>query len=67
MRYENGQFYNTHHDRGSSGDNDLSGGRILTFFLYCSEVEEGGENKFSKLKIKSKFFSFFHFLDSLSE
>lgn len=31
-----------------------SGNRILTFFLYLSDVEEGGETKFNSLGIQVK-------------
>jgi Rps23 Pro-64 3,4-dihydroxylase Tpa1-like proline 4-hydroxylase len=44
LRYEHGQHYSPHHD-SSEDDNDLTcGPRILTFFLYFSDVEQGGEN-----------------------
>lgn len=42
-----------HHD-SSGNDKSLSGHRILTFFLYLSDVEEGGETKFNKLGLKVK-------------
>merc|ERR1740123_2874893 len=54
LQYESGQFYNTHHDRGHTSETDITGGRILTFFLYCSDVEEGGETEFPSLGIKVK-------------
>jgi len=50
LRYESGQFYRPHLDRGHSNtDNTLSGGRIFTFFLYCSDVEEGGATNFPRI------------------
>jgi len=52
LQYEKGQFYNTHHDRGHTSATDVTGGRILTFFLYCSDVFEGGETEFPTLKLK---------------
>lgn len=51
LRYEIGQKYVVHHD-SSEDDNELScGPRILTFFLYMSDVEEGGETNFPSLNI----------------
>ena len=51
LRYELGQKYEVHHD-SSEDDNELScGPRILTFFLYMSDVEEGGETNFPILGI----------------
>mmetsp|Transcript_25235 Transcript_25235/g.47191 ORF Transcript_25235/g.47191 Transcript_25235/m.47191 type:complete len:362 (+) Transcript_25235:1996-3081(+) len=51
LRYENGQFYNAHHDTGQSQFSLSCGQRILTFFLYLSDVEEGGETSFPLLNI----------------
>lgn len=51
LRYELGQKYVVHHD-SSADDNELAcGPRILTFFLYMSDVEEGGETNFPTLGI----------------
>jgi prolyl 4-hydroxylase len=53
LEYTNDQFYRSHHD--SSGvDKSVSGHRILTFFLYLTDVEEGGETMFNKLDLKVK-------------
>ena len=52
MRLEKGQYYNEHHDEvGDVHDNDYLavGPRILTFFLYLNDVEEGGETRFVDL------------------
>mmetsp|Transcript_10118 Transcript_10118/g.21129 ORF Transcript_10118/g.21129 Transcript_10118/m.21129 type:complete len:374 (+) Transcript_10118:448-1569(+) len=53
LRYEEGEFYRSHHD--SSGKSDkISGHRIMTVFLYLNDVEEGGETHFTKLDISVK-------------
>lgn len=54
LRYEIGQFYQTHHDTAASQYQLACGPRILTFFLYLSDVEEGGETNFPNLGIKVK-------------
>ena len=51
LRYEEGQFYETHHD---FDDVDLSrqqGVRIMTVFIYLNDVEEGGGTHFPALDI----------------
>ena len=49
LRYEETQRYTSHHDY-IPHHKDLPGGvRILTFFLYLSDVEEGGTTKFTNL------------------
>ena len=54
MRYEIGQKYDTHHDYGADDIGLACGPRILTFFLYLSDVEEGGETSFPTLNITVK-------------
>lgn len=55
LRYEVGQFYGPHHDNGGPSDAlKPAGPRILTFFLYLSDVDEGGETNFPGLKISVK-------------
>mmetsp|Transcript_5969 Transcript_5969/g.6160 ORF Transcript_5969/g.6160 Transcript_5969/m.6160 type:complete len:355 (+) Transcript_5969:108-1172(+) len=54
LRYEPGQYYRSHHDYGPTQKALASGPRILTFFLYLSDVEEGGETSFTNLKMKIK-------------
>eukprot|EP00526_Cylindrotheca_closterium_P020859 CAMPEP_0113658274 /NCGR_PEP_ID=MMETSP0017_2-20120614/31624_1 /TAXON_ID=2856 /ORGANISM="Cylindrotheca closterium" /LENGTH=201 /DNA_ID=CAMNT_0000572521 /DNA_START=92 /DNA_END=693 /DNA_ORIENTATION=- /assembly_acc=CAM_ASM_000147 len=53
LEYGHDQFYRSHHD-SSGSEKGLSGHRILTFFLYLTDVEEGGETKFNKLGIQVK-------------
>lgn len=54
LEYKKGQRYDVHHD-SNQADRDLpSGPRILTFFMYFSDVEEGGETNFPKLNVKVK-------------
>ena len=49
-----GQHYRTHHDMGVQDNDKPCGPRILTFFLYLSDVEEGGETSFPFLNISVK-------------
>ena len=53
LDYEKGQFYRSHHD-SSQKDDSSTGPRILTFFLYLSDVEEGGGTKFNQLGLEVK-------------
>ena len=50
LRYEPGQFYRSHHDQ-QSGHWTPQGVRVLTFFVYLSDVEEGGGTRFSDLDL----------------
>jgi prolyl 4-hydroxylase len=52
LRYEEGQFYNSHHDYIGLDRKRPQGVRILTVFLYLNDVEEGGGTNFPKLKNK---------------
>ena len=53
LEYEPGQFYKTHHDFIPSQNKMSCGPRILTWFMYLSDVEEGGATNFPVLKIKN--------------
>lgn len=53
LQYEEGQFYRTHHDSSGKKDGAI-GHRILTFFLYLNDVEDGGETRFPSLDISVK-------------
>ena len=46
-----GQKYVAHHDYGLEDKSKVCGPRILTFFLYLSDVDEGGETSFPLLNI----------------
>jgi len=50
LRYQKNQEYTRHHDSSESDNDMLAGPRILTFFLYLSDVEEGGGTQFTDLK-----------------
>uniref|UniRef100_A0A7R9VXA9 Fe2OG dioxygenase domain-containing protein n=1 Tax=Pseudictyota dubia TaxID=2749911 RepID=A0A7R9VXA9_9STRA len=54
LEYEPNQFYRMHHDSSDGKQLQPDGPRILTFFLYLSDVEEGGETHFNKLDISVK-------------
>jgi prolyl 4-hydroxylase len=51
LRYEPGGFYHTHHDSHDFQVYSATGHRILTFYTYLSDVEEGGGTNFPKLNI----------------
>lgn len=51
LKYEVGQFYNAHHDYIPHQKGRQCGPRILTFYLYLSDVEDGGGTDFPDLGI----------------
>lgn len=51
LKYEPGEYYRSHHDFIDYQRERPCGPRILTFFLYLSDVEEGGGTMFNDLNI----------------
>jgi len=49
LRYEVGQFYQHHNDFIDYQVDRPTGPRILTFFLYLNDVEQGGETNFPRI------------------
>jgi prolyl 4-hydroxylase len=54
VRYENGQFYQKHHDFADGHRGTQYGPRLLTFFLYLNDVEDGGGTLFEDLKFAAQ-------------
>lgn len=51
LRYEEGQFYESHHDYIEHNVHRAQGPRIITVFLYLNDVDAGGETHFTDLNI----------------
>ena len=49
LKYEVGQFYKAHNDYIVKHKDQPHGPRLLTFFIYFNEVEEGGGTQFPEL------------------
>eukprot|EP00929_Paragymnodinium_shiwhaense_P091699 TRINITY_DN51608_c0_g1_i1.p1 TRINITY_DN51608_c0_g1~~TRINITY_DN51608_c0_g1_i1.p1 ORF type:complete len:526 (+),score=101.66 TRINITY_DN51608_c0_g1_i1:56-1579(+) len=58
LRYTKGQKYDAHNDMTITDIRQPAGPRIFTFFMYFSDVEEGGETAFpnsaDKIKVRPK-------------
>ncbi|EED94032.1 hypothetical protein THAPSDRAFT_261963 [Thalassiosira pseudonana CCMP1335] len=54
LQYKPGEYYKSHHDSSDANKDKVTGHRVLTFFLYLNDVEEGGETHFTKLNISVK-------------
>ena len=54
VRYEPGQFYQKHHDFADGHVDSQYGPRLLTFFLYLNDVEDGGGTQFEDLKFAAQ-------------
>eukprot|EP00040_Diaphanoeca_grandis_P003597 m.25345 g.25345 ORF g.25345 m.25345 type:complete len:300 (+) comp14963_c0_seq2:117-1016(+) len=53
LHYKVGQFYREHHDYIPEQDNFPAGARLATFFMYLSDVEEGGGTDFRQLGVRA--------------
>jgi prolyl 4-hydroxylase len=51
LRYEKGQFYKLHNDYIAYHKNRMLGSRVLTFYVYLSDVDEGGGTMFPHLNL----------------
>lgn len=51
LKYGPGQYYRLHHDWIQEQQQALCGPRVFTFFLYLSDVDEGGGTHFPYLNI----------------
>merc|ERR1712039_891314 len=51
LRYKPGMYFKTHHDNRDSFGYLPCGARIFTFFVYLSDVEEGGDTRFPRLSM----------------
>ena len=49
LKYFPGQYYKTHHDISQSTIDSFEGPRIVTFFLYLNDVEDGGATRFNDI------------------
>mmetsp|Transcript_14678 Transcript_14678/g.31056 ORF Transcript_14678/g.31056 Transcript_14678/m.31056 type:complete len:430 (+) Transcript_14678:18-1307(+) len=54
LKYGPGEYYKLHHDWIPEQQQALCGPRVFTFFLYLSDVEEGGGTYFPYLNITVK-------------
>ena len=50
LKYGPGEYYRLHHDWIPQQEQALCGPRVFTFFLYLSDVEEGGGTKFPYIR-----------------
>jgi prolyl 4-hydroxylase len=51
LQYEKSQFYQTHNDYIGYQKERPCGVRVLTFYFYLADVEEGGGTNFPKLNM----------------
>lgn len=54
LSYTEGQKYDSHHDFIPNHVDRSCGNRVVTFFLYLSDVEEGGATSFTSLNLEVK-------------
>lgn len=50
LKYETGGHYERHHDVIGTQGTERCGNRMLTFYLFLSDVEEGGELRFTEIE-----------------
>jgi prolyl 4-hydroxylase len=50
LKYETGGHYERHHDMIATQGPERCGNRILTFYLFLSDVEEGGQLRFTEIE-----------------
>ena len=51
LKYEPGQYYREHHDFAENEVDRPQGPRIVTVFLYLSDVEAGGGTRFGRMNL----------------
>ena len=54
VRYHPGQFYKQHHDYSGSHEGTQYGPRVLTFFMYLNDVEQGGGTQFAEINFTAQ-------------
>ena len=50
LKYEEGGRYERHHDVIATQGQERCGNRMLTFYIFLSDVEEGGELRFNEIE-----------------